>query len=202
MPLIDLEQGSEKWLEYRLSKIMATDASVIIKNNPWCTPLEKWEEKLQLRPQQPMNAAMKRGQDLEPVARELFIKEKGISMAPCVYENEKLSWQAASLDGMCDFGSTLLEIKCPNESTHNLAIQGGVKDYYWTQIQHQLAVTNADMCYYFSYRPENKSNPYAIVEIFPDWEYISVLTEMELDFYIRICTMQPPEKPWVFTRKF
>ena len=62
MSIIPLEQGSAKWLEYRKSKVMATDSPILLGSNPWRTPIELWEEKLGLREPQPLNDAMRRGQ--------------------------------------------------------------------------------------------------------------------------------------------
>lgn len=193
-----LDQGTEKWLEYRRSKIMATSAAVILENNPFKTPLELWEEMLLMRPSPVINDAMKRGSDLEPIARELACKEIGIQFEPCVFESDKNSWQAASLDGLSPCGKYILEIKSPNEKTHLMAINGEVPSYYLDQVQHQLACTKAEKAYYFSYRPEHEKT-YAIVEIDPDHEYHNFMIEKEHEFYKCLCTFCPPS--WKFKEK-
>jgi len=188
-----LEQGSQKWLNYRRSKIMATDSSVIIGTNPYQNVLHLWEEKLLIRDPQPVNDAMKRGSLLEEEARALASTVIGIDFEPCVYESDKNPWQAASLDGLSKCGRFVLEIKCPKEKTHLEAIQGSIKDYYITQMQHQsCCVPLCEKIFYFSYRPEYEQNPSKVIEIAPDLEFNETLTEKEHEFYIKLCTLCPP----------
>jgi len=198
MPAIHLEQGSNEWLEYRKSKIMATDISVILGNNPWKKKLELWEEKLGLRPPTQLNAAMKRGQDLEPEARKLASDFIGIDFEPCVYQSDKFPWLAASLDGISINIKEpyVLEIKCPKEFTHVDATNDIIPGYYIDQIQTQLLVTGASICYYFSYRPEYKEKPYAIIPVHKDPEKQAEIIEKGQEFYIQMCTMNPPEE-WI-----
>ena len=198
---IDLIQGSQEWLSYRMSKIMATDAGVILDVNPFKSLENLYEEKLGLTQNIKTNPAMQRGHDLEPVARELFSHNIGIEMTPCVCENNTNSWMAASLDGLSSCDKYILEIKCPNEDTHKLAINGQVKPYYYAQCQHQLAVTEAEILYYFSYRPEYTSNPFAVIEFIPDEKYIQNMIKLEKKFWFDLCQMTPPNPVWTFSEK-
>jgi len=199
MPIIEnMVQGSPAWLDYRRAHIMATEASIILENNHWKDVLELYEEKLMMRPAQEVNAAMARGSALEPEARKLACEMIGIKFEPCVFENEAHIWMAASLDGLSECGKYVLEIKSPNEKSHVMAINGEIPEYYYDQVQHQLACTKAEMAYYFSYRPEYEK-PHAIVEIRPDQDYIKTMIEKEHQFYKCMCTMCPPT--WVFKEK-
>lgn len=193
MPTISLEQGSQAWLDYRKSKIMATDTPIILGSNPWKTKLELWEEKLSFRPPVEMNDAMLRGQKLEPEARELANKEINIEFSPCVIESDNEHWLAASLDGISNCGKYILEIKCPKDTTHDDALDNRIPEYYFDQIQHQLLVSKCDIAYYFSYRPERKDKPYAIIEVYPDLEKQSKILEKGYEFYQDMQTMNPPE---------
>ncbi len=192
MAIIDLKQGSKEWLDYRMGKIMATDSSILTETNKWKTSLELWEEKLGLREPQSLNEAMKRGQDLEEEARSLAIQRIGKDFHPCVYESDKYTFLAASLDGMSICCEYLLEIKCPKEQTHLEAIDGVVPSYYLDQIQQQLLVTECKSCFYFSYRPEYKKQIFAYIEIFPDKQRQEKIIEKAQEFYTQMCTMQPP----------
>ncbi len=197
MAFIELKQGSAEWLSYRQRKVMATDSPILMGTNPWKTSLELWEEKLGLREPQSLNDAMKRGQDLEEEARMLAIEKIGKEFHPCVYESDKFSFLAASLDGLSICGEHILEIKCPKEKTHLEAIQDIIPIYYLDQIQHQLLVTDAKSCVYFSYRPECTENPYVIIEVFPVLEKHQQIIEKAQEFYLQMCTMQPPTE-WKF----
>lgn len=199
MPRLDLEQGSPIWHTYRQSHIMATSASIIMGLNPFKTELELWEEMLGLKPPTKINPAMQRGMNLEPEARKLASCLMGIEFQPNVFESGKYNWMAASLDGISECNQCLLEIKCPNEKTHEMAINDLIPDYYLAQIQHQLAVTDAEICYYFSYRPENIKKC-AIVEVKKNYNFIEKMIEKEKQFWINLCTMQPPDAVWVLKR--
>ena len=200
MAIINLLQGSSEWLSWRQSRITATDISIILGSNPWKTKLELFEEKLGLRPSQPLNAAMERGQALEPEARKLASSEIGTVFNPIVCESSKYPWLAASLDGISLGGYSILEIKCPKEFTHLEAINGNIAPYYLDQMQHQLLVTGADGCFYFSYRPEYLDQPFVIIEIEPDLEKQAEIIAKGYEFYTQLCTMSPPNE-WKLNKK-
>lgn len=183
MKIIPLNQGTDEWLEYRKSHIMATDASIIMRKNPWQTPKDLWQLKLGMVPPVAVNDAMRRGQDLEPSARSIACSEIGLQFYPCVVEHDDRSWQAASLDGLTESGSYILEIKCPNNATHDFSVrEQGIHNYYWCQMQHQMSVTETPMGYYFSYRPEHET-PWVIIEVKADDEFISMMNKEEERFY-------------------
>jgi len=191
MPRIDLEQGSPEWLKYRQAHIMATSASVIMEANPWRTSFELWEEMLGMRPAVTLNKKMEEGQKLEPKAREIASKTLGFEFTPCVYESDKFSWMAASLDGICPDNKFILEIKC-GKSAHEMAIEGEIPIYYHWQMQHQLLVTGANQCYYFTYRPDYKEQPTVLIQVDPNAKMFDTLLEAEQKFWYSLCTLQPP----------
>jgi putative phage-type endonuclease len=193
MPLIELIQGSELWKQWRTSRITATDVPIILGSSPFKTKLELYEEKLGMRPPQPLNASMARGQELEPAARKLASELMDIDFRPAVIECTKYPWLAASLDGLgwCK-NQYILEIKCTGMEKHIEAISGIMPDYYADQVQTQLLVTEAEICYYFSYRPEYTEKPYAIIEVYPNLEKQAEIIAKGQEFYINMCTMNPP----------
>lgn len=201
MQIVDLVQGSDAWLEYRRMRIMATDSSIILRLNPWCTPLELYWQKMQLIPAIEQNSAMKRGSDLEPVARQIFMDEFDIPMTPCVVESDEYFWAAASLDGLSNCHKYVLEIKCPNFDTHRFAVQGSIKPYYMAQIQHQLFVTRSEKAFYWSYHPDAEIKT-AMIEVYPDLEYIDKMIDLEREFYeYNLCGMNEPLADWAFKLK-
>lgn len=209
MPTINVDQGSLAWLQLRQAHITATDISVIMQSNPFSTELELWESKLGMKEPISMNAAMERGQRLEPEARELANKIKFCSFDPVVIVSDEHHWAMASLDGYHECESNkkfpevcklILEIKCPKESTHIEAIEGHIPAYYMDQIQWQLMVAEADICYYFSYRPEYKSAPYAIIDIMANKERQTEMIEKGYEFYRKLCSFEAP-KTWTIRLK-
>jgi putative phage-type endonuclease len=197
MPRLNLEQGSDEWHSYRQCHIMATSASSIMGINPFKSEMVLWQQMLGLKKPDKLNAKMKRGSKLEPEARNLACSMISKEFVPCVFENDDINWQAASLDGISNCGNYILEIKCPGEDTHILALNSIIPDYYICQIQHQLCVTKAEKAYYFSYRPEYEKKV-AIIQVYPDAEYIEKLIKKEMEFWINVCTLQPPEYIWNF----
>lgn len=193
MKVIDLPQGSSEWLAWRKSRLTATDIPVILGSNSWKTKLELWEEKLDIRPGPELSLIMARGQRLEPEARELACQIIDINFEPVVVESTKHPWLAASLDGMgIGKNQYILEIKCPNPSTHDNARDNRIPEYYRDQIQTQLLVSEAEICYYFSYRPEHLGEKYAIVEVYPNVERQAEIIEKGYEFYMQMCNFEAP----------
>src|SRR5947207_6179700 len=128
MKIINHVQGSDEWLLWRQDRITATAAGVIMGLNPWKTLNDLFDEMLGIKPPEPLNDKMRRGQELEPVARDLFIKETGISVTPICCEHDTEWWMAASLDGISQDHTIVCEIKCPRLKTHQEAIDGKIPD--------------------------------------------------------------------------
>ncbi len=201
MPKIDLLQGSEEWLTWRRSKITATDASYIVGTNTYMTKRELWEEKLLLRPPKEINDAMRRGQDLEHEARELFIQQTGIKVSPCVYQSPDYEWMGASLDGLSECEKVITEIKCPGHKTHQEALDGIIKEYYGSQMDHQrCCVPKSEIMFYVSYRPEHEMKIH-ITDYESDKNMQESMIKLEQEFWIQLCTMQPPPEPWKLKEK-
>lgn len=179
-----LEQGTPEWLALRKTKITATDSSVIMNVNPWKTRLQLYEEKIADKQPMEPNQAMKRGTDLEPIARELFNLKTGKNMIPMVVVKD---WTMASLDGISE--NEILEVKCPGERDHAIALSGKIPDHYYPQLQHQMWVCNSSKAYYFSFDGIDG----VIVEIKRDDAYIEKMIEEERKFYDCLINRTPPE---------
>lgn len=200
MKIIEHVQGSPEWLLWRQHRITATSCSIIMSLNPFKTLGELWDDMMGISA--PVsNDAMRRGQELEPIARELFIKETGIHVTPICAEHDGDWWMAASLDGISQDHKTICEIKCPTKmKTHTDAIVGMIPKYYYAQCQHQLFVTGAERVLYTSYHPDchpddkyDLNKELAIVEILPDSQFIETLRERSKYFYEEhICQMKRP----------
>lgn len=187
--LHDVEQGSELWFSLRKKHITATDMNVIMAPNGSYfgkTLRSLYFEKISDEPQSPPNEAMKRGTLLEPVARELFSIETGIDMEPKVIIKD---WGMASLDGMSYNGDLILEIKCPGEKDHSIALQGKVPDHYYPQMQWQMYVTDLKEVFYYSFDGMNG----VTVVVKRDEEYIDNMIDKANEFYNCLVNRTPPE---------
>ncbi len=183
---LDLEQGCPEWHSLRKTKITATDANVIMGVSPWKTITQLYNEKLSNEPPFPPNERMKRGTDLEPIARDLFNIKTGWDMQPAVLVKD---WAMASLDGRDDSIGCIVEIKCPGQKDHATAIQGKIPDHYYPQLQHQLYVAGVQFAYYFSFDGLDG----VIVKVKRDDDYIEKMLKEEKKFYDCLMNKTPPE---------
>lgn len=107
--IVKLIQGSPEWHAHRAKYRNASETAAVMGLSPWQTPLQLWEVRTG-RTQPVINAAMARGAQLEPLAREAYEKLTGVVMQPVVLVEGDYS---ASLDGMTFDGGLALEIKIP-----------------------------------------------------------------------------------------
>lgn len=180
----------EEWLAWRRQGLGASDAPVIMGVSPYKTRYQLWLDKTQRAPDEPGNWATKRGQELEPIARELYEKEFNCEAPPTNVENSAYPIVRASLDGF-DFNSqTILEIKCPSQKDHQTAKEGKIPTKYYPQLQHQLlACSAAKRVHYYSF----DGNEGICVEVLPDFEYQQKLLLELLKFWQLVETKTPPE---------
>ena len=147
--IIDLPQGSQAWLDYRLTMRNASETAAVLGVSPWCTPYQLWLLKTG-RAQTKANAAMLRGTGLEPAARLAYETETGTIVQPLVLQDGLYS---ASLDGMTLQGDLIVEIKCPYKgqasTLWNDVLAGQVPDHYAAQVQHQLMVSGAQLAHLY-----------------------------------------------------
>lgn len=184
-----IQQNTPEWLELRKSKIGASDAPVIMGDSPWTTPYQLWLEKTGQSEGRPQNYAMRRGHEMEPIARDYFQRATGMWFEPEVVISSERDWMMASLDGISLGGGELLEIKNPGVEDHEEAKKGRVPKKYVAQNQHALCASGGNLLYYFSYRsPEDT----ATVEVKPDLEYIEKLLAAEEEFMRCVKEGTPP----------
>lgn len=180
-----LEQGTQEWLEFRRHKITATDACIIMGTSHWKTKIQLYHEKKDPNYRSTVNDRMQRGTDLEPLARELFYAKTGHKMFPKVIVKD---WAMASLDGINDFNE-ILEIKCPGDKDHQIALNGKIPKHYYPQLQHQMYVCDAEKAFYFSFDGFDG----VTVEVPRDDAYIAKMIEEEKKFYECLINNIPPE---------
>lgn len=180
-------QGSTEWLNWRRSKITATDACVIDGVSPYKTIRELYDEKVH-GTSQPTNSNMKYGQDREQEAREWIEDKLGISFFPTVMEGKVIPWMAASLDGINQKKTIAIEIKWNNKENHEFAKKNIVPAIHFPQIQHQYFVSEVDKIYYISCWKDEK------IYFCPprEDEYMQGLFEKEREFYQKVLDKNPP----------
>ncbi len=165
--------------------IGASDAPVIMGENPWKTPQVLLDEKLgKIAPFQG-NAATRRGNELEPIARSEYAKTFNLSVAPAVIQCISRDWQIASLDGISSDRRRVVEIKCGVKVYEYAARHRKPPQYYFGQLQHTLSITGLEKIDFYCFLP-NKSPVF--IEVPRDDKYIRKMIEEELRFFEK---MQP-----------
>ncbi len=160
--IIDLVQGTPEWHSFRKNHIGASDAPVIMKESPWKTPYQLWQEKLGVGTQTETTSAMRRGINLEDSARSMFEKMTGIKVSPRVAVSHEFPFMAASFDGISEDYKEIVEIKCPGMQDHMSATAGAVPKKYLHQLLQQMIVSDTEHVHYLSYRSDDDV---AILEI-------------------------------------
>lgn len=100
------------------------------------------------------SAAMQHGIDTEAEARNAYEFVTGANVIETGFiVHPSINWAGASPDGLVG-DNGLIEIKCPNTSTHIATLRGGsVPDKYMKQMQFQMACTGRDWCDFASFDP-------------------------------------------------
>ena len=182
LKFLDLEQGSAPWLEYRRSRVGASEASAICGKDPWTSPLMVFESKIEGK-QKEQNDDMRRGHEREPFVRRMVCEQYNRKYQPVVVENAKYPFGFASLDGWdTDADIKVLEIKCPRKHAPSLP------DYHYMQLQWQLMITEEKEALYVSYDGDE------IMELIikRDEETISLLEREGRAFFSRLNSFDPP----------
>jgi len=107
--------------------------------------------------QTPINYAMQRGVELEDEARMYYeiAMDDTVEEIGFVTNSELGDCIGVSPDGMIDGRKGLLEIKCPMAETHvKYLLADELPAEYKNQVHMQMAVTDAEYCWFMSYCPK------------------------------------------------
>lgn len=163
--VLDVEQGSPEWFAARVGRVTSSTAkAVTMKGRGKEESVTKRDLMLRLAieriTQQPLDddgpktEHMERGTAMQPEAFAAYEAITGTVVHRSGFLSHHELMIGASLDGhMGDFEG-VLEMKCPKSSTHLRYIrEGRLPTDYINQVAHQLLVTGADYCDFFSYDP-------------------------------------------------
>ena len=139
-----------EWLKLRKQGIGGSDASAVLGQNPWSSPLTVYLEKCGLAPDKPETEAMRQGTDCEDVVARRFESETGLKVKRCnkMFRNPDNPWMLANIDRqiVCK-GFVGLECKTTSPYNHTDFESGEIPANYYWQCQHYMAVTGADEWY-------------------------------------------------------
>ncbi|EKR9885709.1 YqaJ viral recombinase family protein [Salmonella enterica] len=140
-----MEQRSPEWFAARCGKVTASRQNYMAELI--CQRLTgKLEEGF-------TNAAMMRGTELEPVAREMYALNEfdAVISEVGLIDHPTIAGFAASPDGLVN-DDGLIEIKCPNTWTHLQTLKTGTpKRQYLLQMHAQMMCTGRKWCDFVSF---------------------------------------------------
>lgn len=156
------EQGTDAWLSERAGKVTASRiADVMAKTKSgYSASRETYmgdlaAEMLTGVPKQGfINDAMRWGTETEPQARAMYELETGLTVIETGFvPHPVIEGTGASPDGLVGVDG-LVEIKCPNTSTHIKTLRGAAIDRkYLLQMHWQMICTGRDWCDFVSFDP-------------------------------------------------
>ncbi|EAL6213189.1 hypothetical protein DT239_08355 [Campylobacter coli] len=167
--IIDLEQGSPEWLNFRKGKITASIVASCIGEKGAFLSKEKAKELIQGVYEPYVSEAMKKGREYEELIRSKMEFIIGKDITPIVIQSLENELFMASLDGI-DNEKTIYEFKY---STNNEEYEQVLKfkkpsPKYYAQVQFQLFVGGFEKCV-FVVLNENDDLTYCVVK--SDKEY-------------------------------
>ena len=163
----DIEQGTEEWFAIRCGKVTASRIADIIATTKSGYSASRANYEAQLiceiltgKPAESFtNAAMAWGTETEPLARAQYELKTGNMVNQIGFVvHPKIEQAGASPDGLVD-NDGLIEIKCPNTSTHlDTLLSQKVPSKYITQMTWQMLCTGRKWCDFVSYDPRLPDN--------------------------------------------
>ena len=171
MKIIDVEQGTQEWLDYRKGKISGTMISALYskRGNRKIGFYELIAERLAIDPDD--ENRMDRGLRLEDEAIEKFTEKTGKKVERVgICAHDKYPSIINSPDGLIKDGkfyTEAVEVKCLSSPRHLQAlVENKVPDEYEAQkLQYFIVNPKLNTLYFVFYDDRVRSNPLHIIEI-------------------------------------
>jgi len=192
MQIIDITQGTQAWHEFRKLGIGGSDAPVVEGISPYRTKRDLYFEKIgkpiPKDPDQSKEFIFNMGHKTEALIRKEFQELTKIEMSPCCVVHNEFDYIRASLDG---FHSLLgvLEAKLVGQDVLENARNGRIPNHHYAQIQHQLAVTGADIAQWFGHDGKEYGT---LVTIRSNTDYQNKLLDLEHQFWDDVKNLKAP----------
>jgi putative phage-type endonuclease len=187
-----IEQGSVEWHLQRLGKVTASRVADVLSKGKSGESASRTKYRTELVVQRLTglpgesftNAAMEWGTQTEPLARIAYETEMGVFVDQVAFvEHPTIANFGCSPDGV--IGDGLIEIKCPNSSTHiEYLTDDKPPAKYIPQMQCQMAVMGAKWCDFVSFDPRLPNDlQLFVVRLERDDEYIKAM-EVEVEKFL------------------
>jgi putative phage-type endonuclease len=190
MQILDLEQNSPVWEEFRRTHIGASDSPTICGVNPYKSAYKLWKEKA-VGEKQALNTAMKEGHRLEASARKLAQEHWDMEFSPLCVLHDSINYLMASLDGYNKDKGIGLEIKVVGDTTYEKVTKSGPLLPWIYQVNHQMECSDSDSTYIFVMHRER--GIFSAHQVGKDKSIVKEILEKDADFYERLLNFEPPE---------
>lgn len=186
----------EAWLAERRTGIGSSDAAAIAGLSGWRTPWEVYLDKTGQLPDVEPTPEQRWGLRHEPTIAAAYEEQQGVSLAkPYLMRHPKYPWMLATVDRITDAGR-IVELKTANP--HAAKDWGEpwtdqVPEQYLIQVQHQMAVVDADAA------------DIAVLVGLSDFRVYTVrrcdqlifdLIHLEQEFWAQVEARKPPTPDW------
>jgi putative phage-type endonuclease len=182
-----MNQRTDEWFQARLGHVTASRVSDAIAGKDTATRrnymVQLIAERLTGQQQESFtNAAMQWGTETEPLARAAYQAEHDLVEEVGFIKHPSIEWFGASPDGVV--GEGLIEIKCPNTTTHlDWILAKKVPTKHQPQMMAQLAITGKKWSNFVSFDPRLPEHLRLFVVRFqPTQEAITDLENKVRDF--------------------
>lgn len=210
-------KSREEWLAWRHTGIGGSDAPSLYNASNYRTRYQLWEQKSNPfvpEAEEADNFVQRIGNELESIARAKFaalynaMYSADETFEPGAFRLANFPWMLCSVDGVSKSGSLITEIKnqsrplakgekphTPGQIAHanveneSLPFRGGrVREDYWIQCQHNLAVSGAEGCFFISF--DGETLRYCLVP--RDHEFITMHFDECGKFWTQVISKDPP----------
>lgn len=192
MKIVNLKQKTPEWLTWRKNGIGGSDIGSILGVNPYKSKLDVYNDKKGLSSQQPQNAAMQRGTDLEDeVLQEMREWSTFNYQSDVCGEHDEFDFIKFSFDGYDLDNRELLEIKVPTARNFDRYLREDIPLYYQYQVQWGIKTCEGSKAILSAKSPErNLTHP---IRIYRDEKMVNEAVEAARQFwYDHILKDSPP----------
>lgn len=191
--LIDTKKiAYEEWVALRRRSVGGSEASTVMCDNKWASPLSLYANKLGLTSDKETNVAMMVGTHCEELVAQMFEEETGKKVRNdfFMYEHDLYPFITANLDRRIIGENAGLE--CKTTQAYTLKdFDGTVPNNYYWQCQHYMAVMGFERMY-LACILSNRHFVWRVIE--RDEGDIKMLIAKEVDFWTNYVQKEiPPE---------